>query len=86
MQGKQPAARVFYQEMKADYLPYTAEVRIDDAKSKAADSALGRKFRKVAVARPLWLLASYLPECASTSGIDMPEHAAVNNCISGAIL
>ena len=32
-------AKVFYQEMKADYLRYTAEVRIDDAKSKAADNA-----------------------------------------------
>ena len=28
-------AKVFYQKMKADYLRYTAEVRIDDAKSKA---------------------------------------------------
>ena len=32
-------AKVFYQKMKADYLRYTAEVRIDDAKSKAADNA-----------------------------------------------
>ena len=37
-------AKAFYQETKADYLRYTAEVRIDDAKGKAADSALGRKF------------------------------------------
>ena len=32
-------AKVFYQKMKADYLRYTAEVRIDDAKSKATDNA-----------------------------------------------
>ena len=37
-------AKVFYQKKKAAYLRYTAEVRIDDAKSKAADNALGRKF------------------------------------------